>query len=111
MRKEEQSLEDNIKLELSPAAKKEYLKKLSGRIVKILYLIEGETEETAGSAESYILGQIFELNASNVLFDNALIDVIIKLNSILQYKTLEFAQVRKQVLEAKSIVDHMVKKL
>ena len=73
MRKEEQSLEDNIKLELSPAAKKEYLKKLSGRIVKILYLIEGETEETAGSAESYILGQIFELNASNVLFDNALV--------------------------------------
>ena len=102
----------DIKLTLSPGAKKEFLKKLSGRIIKILYLIEDEQKgATPGTAESYIRGQIFELNSANILFDNTLTDVLIKLNSVLKYKEVEFAQVRKQLLEAKGIVDHLQKQI
>jgi hypothetical protein len=103
----------DIKLTLSPDAKKEFLKKLGGRIIKILYLIEDENkgESMAGTAESYILGQIFELNSANILFDNTLTDVLIKLNSVLHYREAEFKQVRKQLLEAKGIVDHLYKQI
>ena len=110
-------MDNENKLILSIDAKKIYLQKLSKRLVKILYLIEDELKNTEiqGNSKSpatvFILGQLFEINSSNILFDNALIDVVVKLNGILNYKEIPYAMVRKQIFEAKGIVDFLYKSL
>ena len=108
-------MENNIdtQLVLPPSAKKEYLKKASKHIVKILYLIEDEKNGkiATDSAKEYICGQLFELGTANALFDNTLVEVVVKLNSALKYQTEEFKQIRKQILEAKAIVDHLINSL
>ena len=100
---------DNVnKLILSKNAKIEYLKKLSKRVIKILYLIEQE-KETQNCPKNYIIGQLFEVNSANYLFDFQLTDIIIKLNGILQYKQEPFELVRKQIFEIKNIADNLLK--
>lgn len=104
------------KLILPVEAKKDYLQKLSKRCIKILYLIEDETKNTVQdehriTTDDYIVSQLFEVNSANILFDGALVDVIVKLNGIRDYKNLPYSLVRKQIFETKGIIDHLLKSL
>jgi hypothetical protein len=103
-------LDNENKLILSKEAKQEYLKKLSKRMVKILCLIE-EEKETGNNPEGFILGQLFEINAANCLFDFHLTDIVIKLNGILNYTDKPFNIIRKQIFEAKGIIDYLYKNI
>lgn len=100
------------KLILSKEAKRDYLQKLSKRCIKILYLIEDEGKGiNKGMADDYIVGQLFEVNSANILFDGELIDVIVKLNGIRDYSNQPYNLIRKQVFETKGIIDHLLKTL
>lgn len=100
------------KLVLPIEAKKDYLQKLSKRCVKILYLIEDEGKGiNKGAADDYIVGQLFEVNSANILFEGALIDVIVKLNGIRDYPNQSYSLIRKQIFETKGIIDHLLQSL
>lgn len=100
------------KLVLPLEAKKDYLQKLSKRCIKILYLIEDEGKGiNKGAADDYIVGQLFEVNSANILFEGALIDVIVKLNGIRDYPNQPYSLIRKQIFETKGIIDHLLNSL
>ena len=62
---------------ISDAAKKKFLEKLIGKMIKILHLVE-EREETGIDPRDFIYGQLVELNSANQLFDNELVEIIVK---------------------------------
>lgn len=103
-------MDNENKLILSKEAKQVYLNKLSKKMIKILCLIE-EEKETGNNPEGFILGQLFEINAANCLFDFKLTEVVIKLNGILNYTNKPFDMIRKQVFEAKGIIDYLYKNI
>ena len=100
------------KLILSKEAKRDYLQKLSKRCIKILYLIEDEGKGiNKGMADDYIVGQLFEVNSANILFDGELIDVIVKLNRTRNHSNQPYNLIKKQVFQTKGIIDHLLKTL
>lgn len=100
------------RLILPKEAKKDYLQKLSKRCIKILYLIEDEGKGiNKGAADDYIVGQLFEVASANILFEGALIDIIVKLNGIKDYANQPYPLIRKQIFETKGIIDHLLKTL
>lgn len=94
-------IEEN-KLILSNESKRHYLTKLIGKFIKILYLIE-EEKDTGISPKCYIYGLLIELSSANQLFDNELIEIIVKLNIIYQgIGVIDFDLIKKQVFEIKN---------
>lgn len=99
------------KLVLSKDGKIKYLDKLIGKMIKILHMIQ-EREETGIEPEHFIYGQLIELNSANQLFDNELVEIIVKLNVVYKgYKTLDFKDVRRQIFEIKNKINYMLKGL
>lgn len=107
-----ESTDDKMsKFSLSNETKTEYLNSLIGKMYKILHLIE-EEKETGFSPKDFIAGQLFEINAANVLFDNKLATVIIKLKGIYDNcETMPFDQCKKQIFEIKRIINYILKNL
>ena len=103
-------MEDN-RLILSNAGKKVYLSALIGKMLKVLHLVE-EEEKTGYSPYSFIVGQLFEINAANELFDGELAGIIVKLNGVLKnYSTMPFETIKKQIFEIKRIITGLLNKL
>lgn len=95
------------RLILSVEGKKKYLDKLIGKMIKILHLIEEESA-TGNSPQPFIFGQLLELNSANQLFENELIEIIVKLNIIHNdYATVPFREIRKQVFEIKNKINYL----
>lgn len=96
------------KLILSVDGKRKYLEKLIGKIIKILHLIE-EEPKTSISPQSFIYGQLVELNSANQLFDNELVEIIVKLNVVYSsYKTVPFTDIKKQIFEIKNKINYLI---
>lgn len=96
------------KIVLSTEGKKFYLTKLIGKMIKILHLIE-EEPKTKISPSHFIYGQLVELNSANQLFDNELVEIIVKLNIIYtSYQTLEFKEIKKQIFEIKNKIIYLL---
>ena len=88
-------------------AKRKYLEKLIGKMIKILHLIEEDVNPL-----NFIYGQLVELNSANQLFDNELIEVIVKLNVIYRgYNEMEFKDIKKQIFEIKSKINYLLKNI
>lgn len=99
------------KLVLSVGGKQKYLKKLIGKMIKILYLIEEESV-TKNSPRAFIYGQLVELNGANQLFDNELVEIIVKLKVVYDtYETAPFDQTKKQIFEIKNNINYLLKTL
>ena len=98
-------------------AKKKYLEKLIGKMIKILHLIEEEKDTGCDPSKdvdplNFIYGQLVELNSANQLFDNELIEVIVKLNIIYcGYNEMEFKDIKKQIFEIKSKINYLLKNI
>lgn len=109
-------LEDSLQIVFSKESKVEYLRKLSKDLIKLLGLIEDEKNPekdiASGSAGHFIYGLLVEVNqANNAMFDQSLVKVVLKLSYVNGYVDLPFADVRRQILESKSIVDKLRDKL
>lgn len=104
-------MEHENKLVLSIEGKRKYLEKLIGKMIKILHMIE-ERKETGIEPEDFIYGQLIEIASANQLFDNELIEIIVKLNVIyLGYKDMEFKAVKKQIFEIKNKINYLLGEL
>lgn len=107
--KQEMNFEN--KLILSDEAKKKYLERLIGKMIKILHLVE-ERKDTGINPSDFIYGQLIELNSANQLFNNELIEIIVKLNIIYNgYDELEFKEIKKQIFEIKNKINYLLKSL
>lgn len=80
-----------------------YLTRLIGKVLKILHLVE----EKQHDYKIYLGGLIIDIHSANDLFDNQLIDVLIKLNSI-YINDFEHKQIRKIVLECKNNINFIL---
>jgi len=99
------------KLILSVDGKRKYLEKLIGKIIKILHMIE-ERNKTGIEPEDFIYGQMIELASANQLFDNELIEIIVKLNVVYGgYKEMDFKAVKKQIFEIKNKINYLLSEL
>lgn len=102
---------DTNKLLLSVEAKRKYLERLIGKMIKILHLIE-EEKQTKNSPRAFIFGQLCEVNSANILFDNDLVEIIVKLNWVYyNYETEDFKEVRRQIFEIKNNINYILKNL
>ena len=99
------------KLVLSVSGKRKYLEKLIGKMIKILHLIQ-EEPQTHTSPQAFIYGQLIELNSANQLFDNELIEIIVKLNIVYtSYQTAPFAEIKKQIFEIKNKINYLLEQM
>ena len=93
---------------ISDAAKKKFLEKLIGKMIKILHLVE-EREETGIDPCDFIYGQLVELNSANQLFDNELVEIIVKLNVVYRdFNKVEFKAIKKQIFEIKRKINYLI---
>lgn len=80
-------------------------------IIKLLYLIEAE-QEGEGDAELFLLGLIVDLSSINKLSDYRITKVLIKIHALsdndFQYKRMTHAQIKRQIMESKGILDHLI---
>lgn len=99
------------KIIISKEAKKKFLERLIGKMIKILHLVE-EREETKIDPSDFIYGQIVEVNSANQLFDNELIEIVIKLNVVYNgYRNLDFKDIKKQIFEIKNKINYLIDNL
>ncbi len=99
------------KIVISKEAKRKFLEKLIGKMIKILHLIE-EEKDTGCDPSNFIYGQLIEVNSANVLFDNELIDIVVKLYAVYTgYKTVEFKEIKKQIFEIKNKINYLISQI
>lgn len=80
-------------------------------LVKLLYLIEDE-QNGKGDAELWLFGFIVDLASANTLCGGKLTKVLVKIHALMdnkyQYKTMTHAQIKRQIMESKGILDHLI---
>ena len=93
-------------VKISTKEKTVYLTRLIGKILKILHLVE----EKQHDYKIYLGGLMLEIHSANDLFENQLIDILIKLNSI-YINDFEYKQIRKIILECKNNINFLLELL
>lgn len=103
--------EENSSITLTLEGKLKCYKDLKGQLIKLLYMIESEQKgETDISLWFY--GFVFDLASSNILCDEALTKVLVKIHGLYDsnhYKEMTHAQIKRQIMESKGIVDSLIK--
>lgn len=108
----EDLIEPEMALGLSLSAKISYLEKLRNKVITILYLIEQQQENPETNPDNYLQSLLFDVNAANLLFEDKLSEVIIKLVGIsTTYRNSAHNVIRKQVLETRRLVDDLIRLL
>ena len=104
----EDLIEPEMALGLSLSAKISYLEKLRNKVITILYLIEQQQENPETNPDNYLQSLLFDVNAANLLFEDKLSEVVIKLVGIsTTYRNSAHNVIRKQVLETRRLVDDL----
>lgn len=108
----EDLIEPEMALGLSLSAKISYLEKLRNKVITILYLIEQQQENPETNPDNYLQSLLFDVNAANLLFEDKLSEVVIKLVGIsTTYRNSAHNVIRKQVLETRRLVDDLIRLL
>ena len=100
-------------ISLSDKAIKECYINIRSQLIKLLYMIENE-QKGEGSAELWFYGFMYELISANELCKENLVRVVIKIHGLYKdskYKTMTHSQTKKQIMECKGIVDHLIKEI
>ena len=102
-----------VSLHLSKEEEKEYYANLKKQLVKLLYLIEDE-QKGNGNAELFFYGLIYELHSANILCENKLTRVYVKMSGLytnLQYKEMSHEDIKRQIFECKGMVEHLFQQI
>ena len=102
-----------VKIRFSEEEKLRCFISIRKKIIKLLYLIE-EEQKGEIQIDQWFYGLIFELSSSNVLCDNDLTDVLIKIHGLYEdshYKTMTHDQIKRQIMESKGILDFLISKI
>ena len=102
---------DAVRITLTDEEKTEYLRSLRSQLVKLLTLIE---EERAGGycAESYFGKLLFDVGAADWLFEDRLVNVVVKLSGLYRdraYATMPMKDVKGKIFESRGIVDGLMR--
>lgn len=104
-------LDSQVRIRFSPEEEKECLIDVRSNLIKLLYLIEDE-RAGKGSAELWLYGFLLDLSSANTICDNKLTRVIVKIHALAdnknQYKTMTHAQIKRQIMESKGILDSLI---
>lgn len=104
-------LDSQVRIRFSPEEEKECFVEIRSNLIKLLYLIEDE-QAGKGSAELWLYGFLVDLSSTNTLCDNKLTRVIVKIHALAdnknQYKTMTHAQIKRQIMESKGILDSLI---
>ena len=107
----ENPLDSQARIRFSPEEEKNCFIDIRSNLVKLLYLIEDE-QAGKGNAELWLFGFLVDLASSNTLCNNKLTKVIVKVHALVdndfQYKTMTHAQIKRQIMESKGILDHLI---
>lgn len=87
-----------------------YCEKLVGKVMKILFLSE---EDNNTVPHVYLYALIIDASSANSMFNDILIDVIVKLNALymLSKEPISHSVIRSRVLECANMVDRIKKEL
>ena len=103
----------NVKIHFSETEEKECYTSIRSQLIKLLYMIESE-QNSGNDISLWFYGFMFDLASANTLCFNKLTRVVIKIHGLYDgqnYKTMTHAQIKRQIMEAKGIVDHLIKEL
>lgn len=81
-------------------------------IIKLLYLIEGEQNGLGDDASLFLFGLLIDIGSANTMSKGKLTNVLVKIHALAdnkyQYKTMTHAQIKRQIMESKGILDHLI---
>ena len=86
---------------------------LRNSVLKLLYLIENEQRNPAeADAELFLFGLLTDISSANSMSNYKITKVLVKINALadnnFQYKTMTHAQIKRQIMESKGILDHLI---
>lgn len=99
-----------IKMRFTPEEEKNCYISLRSQVIKLLYMIEAEQRGEA-DISLWFYGFMFELASSNTLCNNKLTKVVVKIHGLYDesaYKTMTHDQIKRQIMESKGILDHLI---
>lgn len=102
--------ENRVEIRFSPEEEKQCYINLRSQVIKLLYMIESEMKGEA-SIDLWFYGFVFDLASSNVLCGNKLTKVVVKIHGLYDgghYKEMTHAQIKRQIMESKGILDHLI---
>ena len=82
-------------------------------LIKLLFLIEAE-KDTGEPVHNWFVTFMLDLRSTNSICDCKLTKVLIKMNSLYEkdhYKELEHGQIKRQIMESRGIVEHLIAEL
>lgn len=100
----------SVKIHFSPEEEHSCYIGLRSQLIKLLYMIEAE-ERGDGDASLWFYGLMFDLASANVLCGNKLTRVVIKIHGLYDgenYRKMTHAQVKRQIMESKGILDYLI---
>lgn len=98
------------KLRFSPEEERECYIGLRSQLIKLLYMIEAERKGEADIG-LWFYGFMFSLASSNTLCHDKLTQVVVKIHGLYdnsQYKGMTHAQIKRQIMESRGILDHLI---
>jgi len=103
----------SVSIRFSLEEEKEWYINLRGQLIKLLYMIEAEQKGEC-TADLWFYGFMHELTSSNSLCQNKLTKVVVKIFGLFEdnkYKTMSHEQIKRQIMESRGIVDHLIKEM
>lgn len=101
---------NRVDIRFSPEEERQCYINLRSQVIKLLYMIESEIKGEK-SIEVWFYGFMFDLASSNILCNNKLTKVIVKIHGLYEgnhYKEMTHAQIKRQIMESKGILDHLI---
>lgn len=102
--------EDREAIRLTPEGEVQCFRDLRSQVIKLLYMIEAEARGEQ-DISLWFYGFVYELASSNVLCGEKLTKVLVKIHGLYdedRYKTMTHAQIKRQIMECRGIVDGLI---
>lgn len=102
--------EEKEAIRLTPEGEVQCFRDLRSQVIKLLYMIETESRGEQ-DISLWFYGFVYELASSNVLCGGKLTKVLVKIHGLYDgdnYKTMTHAQIKRQIMECRGIVDGLI---
>lgn len=102
--------EEKEAIRLTPEGEVQCFRDLKSQVIKLLYMIEAESRGEQ-DISLWFYGFVYDLASSNVLCGEKLTKVLVKIHGLYdedRYKTMTHAQIKRQIMECRGIVDGLI---
>ena len=98
-------------IKLTPEGEVQCFRDLRSQVIKLLYMIEAESRGEQ-DISLWFYGFVYDVASSNALCGEKLTRVLVKVHGLYdgqKYKTMTHAQIKRQIMECRGIVDGLIK--